>query len=219
MSGFLIESKVRVFGSWFAGPRYLWSKSSVGIDWDKIEIDLPPGLPEADFHLQTAALGFREGSLLDIKTDFFSPKFGSDRAYTVFDVSFSGFTSFHAKNVIAYRVDLCGSSEDTPFYSVCPLGRSADIRGYQLGEYRDFRMLVGQVEYRRYLVWRLGAVGFVGLGALAETLGDLGGSDVKPGGGVGVRFLLAKQNRINLRFDYAWGQDSSAFYIGLGEAF
>ena len=53
----------------------------------------------------------------------------------------------------------------------------------------------------------------------SSTLGDLGGSDVKPGGGVGVRFLLAKQNRINLRFDYAWGQDSSAFYIGLGEAF
>jgi len=232
VSGFLIESKVRFFGNWFAGPRYLWSKSTIGIDWEKLEIDLPPDLPEADFLLQTAALGFKverdtrdnhfyplKGSLFEIKTDFYSPKFGSDRTYSVFDLSFSGFAGFMDKNVVAYRVALCGSSEDAPFFSVCPLGRSTDLRGYQLGEFRDYRMLVGQVEYRRDLIWRLGAVGFFGLGSVAETLGDLGSSDVKPGGGVGLRFLLAEQNRINLRFDYAWGQDSSAFYIGLGEAF
>ena len=232
VTGALIESKVRFLGNWFIGPRYLWSTSSVGIDWDKIGAELPPNLPERDFRLQTAALGLKierdsrdsqffplKGSFFDIKTDFFSPKFGSDRSYTIVDVSYSGFASFSEQNVIAYRVAACGSSDDAPFYSVCPLGRPQDLRGYQLGEYRDYRMLVGQVEYRREVIWRFGAVGFFGLGAVAETFGDFTADALKPGGGVGVRFLLAKQNRINLRFDYAWGQSDSAFYIGLGEAF
>ena len=120
------------------------------------------------------------------------------------------------------QMTLMKGGEMNRFVLLCSIGLCFSLNSApSLGvpESEDSAKVKEWVEYRRDLVWRLGAVGFAGLGALAETLGDLGGSDVKPGGGVGVRFLLAKQNRINLRFDYAWGQDSSAFYIGLGEAF
>ena len=43
--------------------------------------------------------------------------------------------------------------------------------------------------------------------------------DILPGGGVGVRFALTKENKINLRVDYAWGKDSTAFYVGIMEVF
>ena len=42
---------------------------------------------------------------------------------------------------------------------------------------------------------------------------------MKPAGGVGVRFTVSEEDHINLRADYAWGRDSSAFYIGVLEVF
>jgi hypothetical protein len=232
ISGFLIEPKFRFVGNWFVGPRYHLSKSAIALDWDKIEGERPPNLPEQDFRLQTAALGFKvewdtrdnqfyplRGSFFDVKTDFFSPKFGGDRTYQSLNISYAGFHSFCQKNVIAYRVSACGSSDDAPFYDICLLGLSKDIRGYQIGEYRDYRMLVGQVEYRRELFWRFGAVGFLGAGQVAETFGNFSTDQIKPGGGFGLRFLLARENKVNVRIDYAWGKDSSALYIGLGEVF
>lgn len=80
-------------------------------------------------------------------------------------------------------------------------------------------MVVGQVEYRRELFWRVGAVAYFGAGAVAPSFSDFTTKNVLPGGGVGIRFTLARQNHINLRVDYAWGQDSNAFYVGVAESF
>jgi hypothetical protein len=78
---------------------------------------------------------------------------------------------------------------------------------------------VGQAEYRRELPWRLGAVVYFGLGEVAPGFGEFTGKAILPGGGIGVRFMLAKQDHLNVRADYAWGRDSTAFYVGLLEAF
>lgn len=80
-------------------------------------------------------------------------------------------------------------------------------------------MLAAQFECMRELFWRLGAAAFAGTGAVSKTFGDMQGSDWVPGRGIGLRFTLAKRNHINLRADYAWGNSSHAFYIGMGEAF
>ncbi len=104
-----------------------------------------------------------------------------------------------------------------PFWDICELGMTKDIRGYQIGQFRDNRMVVGQAEYRRELFWRLGAVAFAGAGAVGKTFSQFGNTE--PGGGFGLRVILAKQNHINLRVDYAWGDSSHATYVSLGEAF
>jgi outer membrane translocation and assembly module TamA len=99
------------------------------------------------------------------------------------------------------------------------LGMSKDIRGYQVGQYRDNRMLVGQAEFRRELFWRVGAVAFAGAGAVAHSWDDFGNSQAEPGGGFGLRFVLARRNHINLRADYSWGNGTTATYVSIGEAF
>lgn len=92
---------------------------------------------------------------------------------------------------------MCVASEKAPFFDLCLLGLSSDLRGYQIGQYRDNRMLVGQAEYRRELFWRLGAVAFAGAGAVGSSFTSFGNAE--PGGGLGLRFVLAKRNHINLR--------------------
>lgn len=235
---FMAEPKVRLFGRWFAGPRYLLMQSDVGLDLDLgASQEAAPGqtrieIPEIDLSVRSAALGLRverdsrdnqfypsRGSLFDTQIDFFRPAFASKRSYEHVSVSFQGYHSLGKKNVLAYRGSVCSASGDVPFYSNCTFGQSKDIRGYAMGRYQDRRMLVGQAEYRRELFWRFGAVGFFGAGAVAEKFSKLSASKILPGGGLGVRFTLAKQNHINLRFDYAWGKESSALYVSLGESF
>lgn len=231
---FILEPKVRLMERWYAGPRYVFLDSDVKLnlgDWwtgiaDSIEI------PEADVEVRSAALGLRVerdsrdsqyypagGSVFDTTVDFYNPAFGSQRAYQSMTVSYQSYIGLGRKNVIAYRGSVCSVSERAPFYSLCMLGQTKDLRGYALGRYQDNRMIVGQAEYRRTLFWRVGAVGFMGAGEVAKGFTKFRSSEIQPGGGLGLRFTLARQSHINLRFDYAWGRDSSAFYVSLGESF
>ena len=238
---FMIEPKIRFFKDWYAGPRYLMLNSTVKLDRDKLEgeipeFPLPPDslveIPEMDLKVQSAALGVRiqrdtrdsqiyprKGTLLDSNLDFYNSDFGSDRDYRRIEVSFQGFLGFGTKNVLAYRGSICSVSGDAPFYGQCMLGKAEDIRGYSMGRYQDRRMLVGQVEYRRELFWRFGAVGYFGAGQVADSFDVLKAENILPGGGIGGRITLAKQNHINLRVDYAWGKESTAFYVSMQEAF
>lgn len=227
---FLVEPKIRLWPHIYLGPRYHIICNRIGLNSTKFDpADLPIPLP-SDLKFTTAALGIRaqrdtsnsafyptSGSLIDLVTDFFGPALGGDRTYQNMTLSSDDYLGLGAKNVFAIHGSLCAASDKAPFFDVCELGQSKDLRGYQVGQFRDNRMLAGQMEYRRELFWRLGAVAFAGAGAVGKTFGDMGNAE--PGGGLGLRFMLAKQNHINLRADYAWGDSSHATYVSLGEAF
>jgi Omp85 superfamily domain len=229
---FLIEPKVRVFRDWFVGPRYHIISSTVSLNSSKFDpSNLPVRLP-SDLKLRTAAFGGRaqrdssdnpfyptKGSILDVLGDLYGDAVGGDRSYQNLTVSYNQYFHVGAKDVIAIRGSACLVTDQAPFYDLCALGLSSDLRGYQMGQFRDNRMLVGQAEYRRELFWRLGATAFAGAGAVAHTWGGFGDTDAEPGGGLGLRVVLAKRNHINLRMDYAWGNNSKATYISIGEAF
>ncbi len=227
---FLIEPKIRVFRRWYVGPRYHLITNDISLgDTNLDPNNLPIPLPE-DRQFTTAALGIRvqrdtsdspfyprHGSLGDLILDFFDPAFGADRAYKNMTLSYNQYLSAGKKDVFAFHGSVCAANERTPFFDLCLLGISKDLRGYQIGQFRDHRMLVGQAEYRRELFWRIGAVAFAGAGAVGKAFDDFG--DPEPGGGLGLRLLVAKKNHINLRMDYAWGNNSHAFYVSVGEAF
>jgi outer membrane protein assembly factor BamA len=161
----------------------------------------------------------RAGAFLDGTLDFYDPAFGGRRSYGSFLLAYNKYWGIGQKNVIAAHGSLCTTWSSPPFYDLCLLGMSRDLRGYEVGRYRDGRFLAAQLEYRRELFWRFGAVVFMGAGEVGATFSEFNTSDILPGGGVGVRLLLAKRSRVNLRVDYAWGRGSNAFYVGLLEAF
>lgn len=229
---FLIEPKMRVYRDWYLGPRYHIIGSTAGLNSTKLDPSkLPVPLPST-IDLRTAALGIRlqrdssdssfyptKGSLFDTLADFYAPQLGGKRTYQNLTLAYNKYLSLGKKNVLAIHASSCMVTDGAPFYDVCELGMSKDIRGYQVGQFRDDRMLVGQMEFRRELLWRIGVTAFAGAGAVAHDWGGFGNSEAEPGGGFGLRFILAKRNHINLRFDYAWGDSSHAAYVSLGEAF
>src|SRR5436305_3602891 len=185
---FLIEPTVRVFRNWYVGPRYHHITNKVILNQDKLEdqfggtlppdyVDkLPVSLPSG-LDLTTAALGLRvkrdtsddpfyphSGSVFDTRIDFFHPAFGAQLDYKEYEMSYNKYFSFGRKNVLATRAAGCSATSEAPFFDICLLGYSKDLRGYPIGQYRDYRMLAGQAEFRRELFWRLGAVAFFGCG-------------------------------------------------------
>ena len=124
-----------------------------------------------------------------------------------------------ARHVLAWHVAGCGAKGDVTFYDLCLLGRSQDLRGYTIGQYRDYALIAAQAEWRTELWWRFGATAFVGGGTTAPTFSALVLNDTLPSVGVGLRFTLAKRNHVNLPVDYAWGKNSSALYVSVAEAF
>ena len=237
--GILVDGSMRVFRrNWFAGLRYYGMRSTINIDRANVT---PPGrnplpgrpeIPEIDLNLRTAGLGPtlefdsrsdpfypRAGEQFRFQAGFNGPGVGGKRTYQTYQTFYNKFYSLSPRQVLAGHVAGCYATGSVPFYDLCFYGKSKDVRGYEVGQYIDRVMIAAQAEYRLELRKRLGAALFFGAGEVARRFGDLRSDALKPGGGVGLRFRLTKQNHINLRVDYAWGINSKGVYLGVTEAF
>jgi len=159
------------------------------------------------------------GTFFEFTTNFASDIIGSNNNYQTYDAAYNYYYSLAERMVLAYRLRGRISFGDVPFYDLSLFGTSYDLRGYPGGKYRDRMMLVTQLEYRWQFYWRLGMVAFAGVGQVAPELDDFNSDDLLPSAGVGLRFLVSKENRLNLSIDYAVGKGSNAIYIYVGEAF
>lgn len=99
------------------------------------------------------------------------------------------------------------------------LGGAELMRGYYEGRYRDKQFIGGQAEYRMPIWWRFGAAAFAGLGDVAPAIQEFRLSSFKPSYGLGLRFMVNPKEKVNIRLDYAWGQQTSGFYLEITEAF
>jgi len=161
----------------------------------------------------------REGSLFDLRVFFNGAPFGGQLRYQTYDLSYSKYLSLGSRQVLAVRGAGCFTDGTVPFFDLCLLSASDNLRGYQASRYRDRTMLASQAEYRVEVWKRLGFVGFGGAGEVGRRLGDFTFHDVLPGGGAGVRYRITRESHVNLRFDYAVGKNSHVAYFYIGEAF
>ena len=214
----------------FVGPRYQYRRLTFYVGGGPT----PGGfeIPEIDLVSTTAALGFHvqrdkrdstfyptRGSLWNVKTDFFAKFLGSNRTYQRFDADYNGFRTMRKGQVLAYRGSVCSASDRTPFFDLCLYGARSDLRGYTAGQFQNHRMFATQAEYRVELPWRLGLVGFGGVGGVERYWGDFRVKDLLPAGGVGLRFNLDKKNHINYRVDWGYGRAGGSLSISVTEAF
>jgi outer membrane protein assembly factor BamA len=213
----------------FVGPRFQYRRLTASLGSTP-----PPGgfqIPQIDITSRTSALGVhiqrdlrdhvfypRTGSLFDIKADFFGKWIGSNRTYQSYVVSYNGYHSLSKKRVLAYRAMACGVTDAAPFYDLCFYGRN-DLRGYTAGEFQDRRQFATQVELRQELPYRLGLVGFAGVGGIARRWDEIEWNKLLPAGGVGLRFKLDKTNHINYRIDLGYGRNGPTVTFSVTEAF
>lgn len=106
-----------------------------------------------------------------------------------------------------------------PIYDYAFLGGDQFVRGYDYGRYRNKNLSSWQTELRLHLIWKFGLAAFGGLSNLYNAA-NFNVENTKPNYGLGLRFLVDKHDKTNLRLDYALGNsDNSGFYISFGESF
>jgi outer membrane protein assembly factor BamA len=162
------------------------------------------------------------GGFFQVYFNHFSPAFGSDFQYTNYVVDYRRFINIYREQVLAIQGYVFFNAGDAPLRSLASFGGSNSMRGFYDGRYRSKNQIVLQAEYRVPLFWRLGAVGFAGIGNVGNRVSELNFEELKYSYGGGIRLALNRKERLNLRIDYGWGLGenvSNGLYFQLGEAF
>jgi len=109
---------------------------------------------------------------------------------------------------------------DAPIKEMAEFGGSRIMRGYYRGRFRDNYMTAFQAEYRAPVYKRIGVVAFAGLGKVYNP-SEINFYDVHYMYGGGLRYIINKREKLNLRLDYARGDPHylGYFYLGFSESF
>jgi len=226
-----VHGQMRVAGNLYAGGRLMHLGLSTSINREDPlfpEVEVPLRQfdsklsklgPVITYDSRDSSLYPRNGEVADIVWLFGAKALGSDFSHNKLTIDGNIYRSLSKNTVIAARAAACAVSSGAPFYDLCFYGASSDLRGYETGRFRDRATWATQVELRQMLFGRFGAVVFAGIGGSAPKWSDIGDGKILPSAGAGIRFQPSRDTPINLRIDYARGRDSSALYIGIGEAF
>lgn len=215
---------------WYVGLRYWFD----GYDITKVEesgLLAGSNIAGAEGGI-ISSLGFI--SLVDSRNDYNYPSsgtyfefvalpnlhaYGSDFEFTRFSADYVKYLGLN-KNVLAINLYSVTTIGKVPFNELALIGGTRRMRGYFEGRFRDRNMLMAQTEYRREIFWQLGFIVFAGYGVVSKNIGNFELQDIKPSAGLGLRYRLSKDEKINLRLDYGIGESgSSGFYLTIGEAF
>ncbi len=161
------------------------------------------------------------GSLAEISADFVPEWLGSENAYQVLQLSANKYAQQKPGHVLALRAYGRFTPEDTPYVGLSTLGQRSDLRGYTAGEKVAENLISTQAEYRWMFKPKWGVVGFAGVATLYDgSIGNIDSDNTYFSGGIGLRYVLHEENRVNFRVDYAWGEDDdSGYYVSMSEAF
>lgn len=159
------------------------------------------------------------GMFAEISSYFYRPLLGSSFGYNNINLIYTAYQSIAPAHVWGVHAVMNHNTEGVPFIEMAKVGNDDILRGYARNRFRDLNYVAVQTEYRFPLYRRLGGVAFAGVGDVFNSLSDLQWAYAKYTYGVGLRFAINTQERLNIRFDYGWGRGEQSFYLTLTEAF
>ncbi|MVM34328.1 BamA/TamA family outer membrane protein [Spirosoma sp. HMF4905] len=178
--------------------------------------------------------GIGIASLVDTRDNIYSPVrgwyadvsfmeygqlLGSEFGFTNYLFDIRHYRSLTPNTVLAGQFYLNLNIGEVPFKQAATLGGSSLLRGYYNGRYRDNNAVIMQAELRQRLIGRVGGVIFAGVGDVAHKPSEFEIRDLKPTGGLGLRYLISRKEHLNVRFDAAVGNHTHGFYVNISEAF
>ncbi|MFC1714761.1 BamA/TamA family outer membrane protein [Candidatus Poribacteria bacterium] len=161
-----------------------------------------------------------KGAFYQASVTVYRDALGSDFDFTRYILDLRRYYSILPAHSLALNGYFDFSSGEMPFQKLALLGGRFRMRGYYEGQHRDKNMMTFQIEYRIVPVWwRGGVVGFLGVGDVSDKVSNFQLKDFKAAGGIGFRFQFNRGEGVNLRADFAFGRDTSGYYLTIQEAF
>ena len=140
---------------------------------------------------------------------------GSNATYQSYGAAFRSYHRLTDSVVLALELQGCQHGGTAPLWDAC----TVKLRGFSATDYLGKMSNSGQIEARWQLSERWGIVGFAGAGYVGSSFSGIREHEAIPSYGAGLRFMVLKAKKINLRLDYARSIDSDAIHISVGEAF
>lgn len=164
-------------------------------------------------------LNATKGAFLNLSAFYHGKGIGSDFIYNRYTLDLRKFKRVSKKGVWASQFFAEFNTSNTPFREMALLGGDMIMRGYYNGRYRDNQQMAIQSEYRYQLNSWIGLTGFAATGDVASDVGSFNLNDFKWTAGGGLRLMVNKEDRANVRIDYGIGNGTSGFYFAFTEAF
>ena len=160
-----------------------------------------------------------KGSFAELNVTRFSDFLGSDFEFTSYLVDVRKFFPLGRNRVLGAQAYSRINEGDIPVRYLAMLGGNEMMRGYYKGRYADQSMVAFQAEIRQHLFWRLGAVAFGSIGQVSGKVRNFSIGDFHVAGGGGLRLRLHEKEKLNLRVDVGFGENSMGVYVMMREAF
>ncbi|WGK64050.1 BamA/TamA family outer membrane protein [Croceiramulus getboli] len=167
-------------------------------------------------------LNAQSGWYFEFTHGFYGKVLGGTSNFQLTRFDLRHYYSLSEKNddVLAFQLVGRFSHGDVPFSELALFGGDDILRGYQEGRYVERSILAGQLEYRKtFKNSRLGMVAFVGGGDVFRQLDDVQLKNIRPNFGVGLRYMLDRTEKLNIRVDWGFGTDTNNLYLDIAEAF
>jgi len=161
------------------------------------------------------------GFYLEFSTRLFRKMLGSEYEYEFYRIDARKYFSLskNQRHILAFQALGEFRSGTVPIHRLSRMGGEYTMRGHYIGRYRDNQYWTTQAEYRFPIYKFLGGVGFAGMGNVCQSCIETPFDKLKYSVGSGLRFMIDKTERLNIRLDYAFIRDDSNFYIQITEAF
>lgn len=162
------------------------------------------------------------GYKLELAQLFFLDALGSDYDYTESRYDFRAYLPTGAKSLIALQSDLVTHHGAMPYFNYAELG--SRLRAYGSKRFIDKVRVAQRAEHRIFpfeggFSRRLGFVLFAETGQVAPALRDISLKDWHYSVGGGLRFSILPDEKLNLRMDIGFGDDSVNFIVNAREVF
>jgi len=159
------------------------------------------------------------GSFYEMTATFHTKILGSDYTFNRYTFDARHYYAIRRGHVIAFQTYLSFIAGTPPFYLLSLLGGDQLLRGYFLGRFRDNHLAVFQGEYRFALWKNLGLAIFGGVGEVSHRVKQFRIDSMQYAGGVGIRYFLKPKERLAIRADLGFGENSTQLYLTFLEAF
>lgn len=213
----------KILGNWYGslGARFIDVEQSIEGDISTSDFDTAAETRSVaiginlEYDNRDMPLNTYNGNIFQAKALFNDESFGSDRTYQSYTLAYRSYHEMSIPLVLAWEVEGCQRVGAAPLWDACSIG----LRGFPITDYLGKFSASVQFEARWKMSPRWGVVGFIGGGYAGSTFAAVREDELIPSYGLGLRYMVLKSKRINLRLDYARSTDSDAIYVSVGEAF
>lgn len=153
-------------------------------------------------------------------TEIRALRYGMNGSFFNFFIDHRHYFNVALDHVLAFQLIYNMNTGKVPFQMMAPLGGEEIMRGYYKGSYLDKCMTAFQVEYRFPVFWRFEATAFFSVGNVSQKPFYFDPERTAFAGGLGLRVMIDRKERIPIRFDVAVNREGRfSYYLSLLQAF